>query len=204
MPTVVIMPALGMAQDTGKVVRWLRAEGDVVEQGEPLLEIETDKVTVEIEAPAAGSARRDLRGRGRRRPGRRGDRLGARRRRVARRRSAAASRRAAGPGASAERRSPPRRHAGWRRAAASTLARVAGSGPGGAIVAADVAPSTAPRLPAHGLGLARDGRADDRELAVGAAVPPPPRRRRDAPAELARRRARRSRAARASTSPTCS
>jgi pyruvate dehydrogenase E2 component (dihydrolipoamide acetyltransferase) len=55
MPTVVIMPALGMAQDTGKVVRWLRAEGDIVERGEPLLEIETDKVTVEIEAPAAGA-----------------------------------------------------------------------------------------------------------------------------------------------------
>ena len=55
MPTVVIMPALGMAQDTGKVVRWLRAEGDVVERGEPLLEIETDKVTVEIEAPATGA-----------------------------------------------------------------------------------------------------------------------------------------------------
>jgi pyruvate dehydrogenase E2 component (dihydrolipoamide acetyltransferase) len=49
------MPALGMAQDTGKVVRWLRAEGDVVERGEPLLEIETDKVTVEIEAPATGA-----------------------------------------------------------------------------------------------------------------------------------------------------
>ena len=55
MPTVVIMPALGMAQDTGKVVRWLRAEGDAVERGEPLLEIETDKVTVEIEAPATGA-----------------------------------------------------------------------------------------------------------------------------------------------------
>jgi pyruvate dehydrogenase E2 component (dihydrolipoamide acetyltransferase) len=54
-PTVVIMPALGMAQDTGKVVRWLRAEGDAVERGEPLLEIETDKVTVEIEAPATGA-----------------------------------------------------------------------------------------------------------------------------------------------------
>ncbi len=52
---MVIMPALGMAQDTGKVVRWLRAEGDAVERGEPLLEIETDKVTVEIEAPASGA-----------------------------------------------------------------------------------------------------------------------------------------------------
>ena len=55
MPTDVIMPALGMAQETGKVVRWLKHEGDAVAKGEPLLEIETDKVTVEIEAPADGT-----------------------------------------------------------------------------------------------------------------------------------------------------
>ena len=54
MPTDVIMPALGMAQETGKVLRWLKAEGDDVAKGEPLLEVETDKVTVEIEAPAEG------------------------------------------------------------------------------------------------------------------------------------------------------
>ncbi len=54
MPTTVIMPALEMAQDTGKVVRWLKSPGDSVTKGEPLLEIETDKVTVEIEAPASG------------------------------------------------------------------------------------------------------------------------------------------------------
>jgi pyruvate dehydrogenase E2 component (dihydrolipoamide acetyltransferase) len=53
-PTEVIMPALGMAQDTGRLVRWLKAEGDVVAKGEPLIEIETDKVTVELEAPADG------------------------------------------------------------------------------------------------------------------------------------------------------
>jgi len=55
MPTEVIMPALEMAQETGRVVRWLKAEGDEVAKGEPLMEIETDKVTVEIEAPAAGT-----------------------------------------------------------------------------------------------------------------------------------------------------
>jgi len=55
MPTDVIMPALGMAQETGKVLRWLKSEGDVVEQGAPIMEIETDKVTVEIEAPASGT-----------------------------------------------------------------------------------------------------------------------------------------------------
>jgi pyruvate dehydrogenase E2 component (dihydrolipoamide acetyltransferase) len=53
-PTDVIMPALGMAQETGKVLRWLKAEGDEVAKGEALLEVETDKVTVEIEAPADG------------------------------------------------------------------------------------------------------------------------------------------------------
>jgi len=55
MPTDVIMPMLGMNQDTGKVVRWLCADGDVVAKGDPILEVETDKVTVEIEAPAAGT-----------------------------------------------------------------------------------------------------------------------------------------------------
>ena len=55
MAAEVIMPALGMAQETGKVVRWLKAEGDAVAKGEPLLEIETDKVTVELEAPADGT-----------------------------------------------------------------------------------------------------------------------------------------------------
>ena len=54
MPAEVIMPALGMAQETGKVLRWLRGEGDVLVKGEPLLEVETDKVTVEVEAPADG------------------------------------------------------------------------------------------------------------------------------------------------------
>lgn len=54
MATKVVMPALGMAQETGKLVEWLKSEGDTVEKGEPLMQIETDKVTVEIEAPASG------------------------------------------------------------------------------------------------------------------------------------------------------
>ena len=54
MATNVILPALGMSQDTGKIVHWLKAEGEQVTQGEPLVEIETDKATVEIEAPASG------------------------------------------------------------------------------------------------------------------------------------------------------
>jgi pyruvate dehydrogenase E2 component (dihydrolipoamide acetyltransferase) len=55
MPAEVVMPALGMAQETGKVLRWLKADGAPVAKGEPLLEVETDKVTVEIEAPADGT-----------------------------------------------------------------------------------------------------------------------------------------------------
>ena len=51
----VIMPALGMAQETGKILRWLKADGAAVAKGEPLLEVETDKVTVEIESPADGT-----------------------------------------------------------------------------------------------------------------------------------------------------
>jgi pyruvate dehydrogenase E2 component (dihydrolipoamide acetyltransferase) len=48
------MPALGPNQDTGRLVEWFKREGDAVTQGEPLMEIETDKATVEIEAPATG------------------------------------------------------------------------------------------------------------------------------------------------------
>lgn len=54
MATNVILPALGMSQDTGKIVQWLKTEGEPVAKGEPLVEIETDKATVEIEAPADG------------------------------------------------------------------------------------------------------------------------------------------------------
>jgi pyruvate dehydrogenase E2 component (dihydrolipoamide acetyltransferase) len=50
----VIMPALGMAQETGKLLQWLKSAGDSVTKGEPLMEIETDKTTVEIESPATG------------------------------------------------------------------------------------------------------------------------------------------------------
>ena len=48
------MPALEMAQETGKLLAWRKKEGDRVFKGEPLLEIETDKAVVEVEAPADG------------------------------------------------------------------------------------------------------------------------------------------------------
>src|SRR5438105_14473458 len=57
MPTNVIMPALEMAQETGKVIRWLKQPGATVAKGEPIVEIETDTITVEIEAPASGVLR---------------------------------------------------------------------------------------------------------------------------------------------------
>src|ERR1700694_3110945 len=55
MPPAVIMPALGMAQTTGIVVQWKKQAGDQVSKGEPLLEVETDKAVVEVEAPASGT-----------------------------------------------------------------------------------------------------------------------------------------------------
>ncbi len=50
----VIMPALGMAQETGTLLQWLKSPGDTVAKGEPLMEVETDKANVEVEAPASG------------------------------------------------------------------------------------------------------------------------------------------------------
>lgn len=54
MATEVYMPALGIAQDSGKLIEWLKSEGERVEKGEPIMVIETDKTTVEYEAPASG------------------------------------------------------------------------------------------------------------------------------------------------------
>ena len=54
MAVSIVMPALEMAQETGKLLAWRKREGERVTKGEPLLEIETDKAVVEIEAPADG------------------------------------------------------------------------------------------------------------------------------------------------------
>nr|WP_272212741.1 biotin/lipoyl-containing protein [Marinicella sp. W31]MDC2878656.1 hypothetical protein [Marinicella sp. W31] len=54
MPHDVIMPALGMAQDTGKIVRWLKTSGEPVSSGEAIMEVETDKAVMEVEAAADG------------------------------------------------------------------------------------------------------------------------------------------------------
>jgi pyruvate dehydrogenase E2 component (dihydrolipoamide acetyltransferase) len=50
----VVMPALEMAQENGKLLAWRKKEGERVHKGEPLLEIETDKAVVEVESPGDG------------------------------------------------------------------------------------------------------------------------------------------------------
>jgi pyruvate dehydrogenase E2 component (dihydrolipoamide acetyltransferase) len=54
MAVSVVMPALEMAQETGKVISWRKREGQQVAKGEPLLEVETDKAVVEVESPGDG------------------------------------------------------------------------------------------------------------------------------------------------------
>jgi pyruvate dehydrogenase E2 component (dihydrolipoamide acetyltransferase) len=54
MAVSIVMPALEMAQETGKIISWLKQEGDSIAKGEPIAEIETDKVVLEIEATADG------------------------------------------------------------------------------------------------------------------------------------------------------
>src|SRR5881394_1412446 len=48
------LPRLGQGMESGTIVKWLKAEGDKVEKGEPLYELDTDKVTQEVEAEASG------------------------------------------------------------------------------------------------------------------------------------------------------
>ncbi len=56
----VILPKLTTTMDVGTIVSWLKQEGDVVQAGQPLFELETDKVTMEVEAPANGTLSRIL------------------------------------------------------------------------------------------------------------------------------------------------
>ena len=50
----IYMPKNGMDMTEGTLIRWLKQEGERVEKGEPIMEIETDKVTMEAEAPESG------------------------------------------------------------------------------------------------------------------------------------------------------
>ena len=54
MATEIKLPRLGQGMEVGTIVRWLKSEGDEVAKGEPLFELDTDKVTQEVEADAAG------------------------------------------------------------------------------------------------------------------------------------------------------
>ena len=55
MAEAVVMPQMGYDMEKGTVVAWLKREGDTVSQHEAIVEIETDKAVVEIEAPVSGS-----------------------------------------------------------------------------------------------------------------------------------------------------
>lgn len=55
MATKVIMPKQGLQMTEGTIIRWIISEGDQIELGQPLFEIETDKVNIEIESPASGT-----------------------------------------------------------------------------------------------------------------------------------------------------
>src|ERR671932_595742 len=54
MATEIKLPRLGQGMESGTIVKWLKSEGDEVEKGEPLYELDTDKVTQEVEAEASG------------------------------------------------------------------------------------------------------------------------------------------------------
>ncbi|MGH7421409.1 MAG: biotin/lipoyl-containing protein, partial [Candidatus Rokuibacteriota bacterium] len=58
MITKVLMPKLSDAMETGKVIKWLKKEGDAIKGGDILAEIETDKANVELEAFGAGVLRK--------------------------------------------------------------------------------------------------------------------------------------------------
>lgn len=136
------MPALGMSQDTGRLVAWLHGEGDAVARGEPLMEIETDKATVEIEAPASGVLAAVTAQPGDDVPV--GQTIAV---------ILAPGEAPAGPAraASAERAERVAASPKARRLAAERgldLAAVAGSGPGGAVKGVDLPPPAAPVAPA--------------------------------------------------------
>jgi pyruvate/2-oxoglutarate dehydrogenase complex dihydrolipoamide acyltransferase (E2) component len=64
MATELTLPRLGQGMESGTIVRWLKQEGDQVEKGEPLYELDTEKVTQEVEADASGVLLKSLAGEG--------------------------------------------------------------------------------------------------------------------------------------------
>jgi len=151
------MPALGMNQDTGRLVAWLRAEGDVVARGEPIMEIETDKATVEVEAPADGVLSGIT--------AREGDDVPVGRRVAVI--LAPGERPAAGAAAAEPARLPAASPLARRlaREAGVDVAALRGSGPGGAVKAADV-PRAAPPPPERRIWTAMARRTAESWAAV--------------------------------------
>jgi pyruvate dehydrogenase E2 component (dihydrolipoamide acetyltransferase) len=64
MSSQITLPRLGQGMESGTIVRWLKAEGDTVEKGEPLYELDTEKVTQEVEADSSGTLLKILAGEG--------------------------------------------------------------------------------------------------------------------------------------------
>lgn len=54
MAVKVVLPLLGQTMEEGTIIKWFKQEGEKVEKGEPLLEVQTDKVNMEVESPDAG------------------------------------------------------------------------------------------------------------------------------------------------------
>ena len=212
MASQVTLPRLGQGMESGTIVRWLKAEGDTVEKGEPLYELDTEKVTQEVEADVLGRPPQDPRRRGRGDRGRQGRRRHRRGRRGGSRETARAepegsrrprspkarSRRRASRGARARGRARARSRPRAAEAAEASRARaVAGAhgGDGGRVKASPLARRIAKERgidlsSLHGTGP--EGRivAEDVERAER----PPPRR--AGPQQRLRRRPERSRSCR--------
>jgi len=123
MATKVVMEALSPTMEEGRLVKWLKKEGDAVKSGEPLAEVETDKAVMELVARADGVLRKQVLAEGTPRSGRPAGRRHRRRRREHRRarrrrrwwpRSACREARRAGgrPGAGERRRVERAAHSG--------------------------------------------------------------------------------------------
>lgn len=60
MAVEVVVPMLGITIEKGKILKWLKSEGEFVKKGEPIFEVETDKVVTEVESPATGILKKIL------------------------------------------------------------------------------------------------------------------------------------------------
>src|SRR5512136_609824 len=60
MPVEVVLPALGLTVEKGKILKWLKKEGETVAKGDSLYEVEAGKVTTEVESPGSGVLKKIL------------------------------------------------------------------------------------------------------------------------------------------------